>query len=201
MCVSIAAVGRRIMATEPPSPMPVRVVAIDGHGGAGKSTLAKRIAAALDGAPIVPTDDFASWDVPLDWWPRMLEQVLHPLANGNLARYQRFDWATGGLAEWITVPASSHVVVEGVSSNRLAFAPYLSFAIWVATPRDVRLAHGIARDGEEMRHRWEQWMAEEDRYVTDERPDDRADLVVAGTSTIERDHSRDVVVLRQGSAS
>jgi hypothetical protein len=44
-------------------------------------------------------------------------------------------------------------------------------------------------------------MAEEDRYVTDERPDHRADLVVAGASTIEHDRSRDVIVLRQGPTS
>jgi cytidylate kinase len=38
--------------------MPVRVTAIDGHGGAGKSTLADRIATALGDAPIVHNQSF-----------------------------------------------------------------------------------------------------------------------------------------------
>ena len=197
--VSITDIGRRIMTAAPPSSMSVRVVAIDGPGGAGKSTLAEHVASVFGGAPIVPTDDFASWDEPLEWWPRLLEQVLQPLADGSAACYQRYDWATRRLAEWITVPTSAYVVVEGVSSSRLAFAPYLSYAIWVETPRDVRLARGIARDGEGMRMYWEQWMAEEDRYVAEDRPDQRADLVVAGASKIEHDRSSDVIVLRQGS--
>ena len=37
----------------------VRLVAVDGYGGAGKSTFADRLAAALGGAAVVHTDDFA----------------------------------------------------------------------------------------------------------------------------------------------
>lgn len=50
-------------------PGPVRLVAVDGPGGAGKSTFADRLAAAAGGAPIIHTDDFASADNPIDWWP------------------------------------------------------------------------------------------------------------------------------------
>ena len=38
----------------------VRLVAVDGYGGAGKSTFAARLAAALGGAAVVHTDDFAT---------------------------------------------------------------------------------------------------------------------------------------------
>jgi len=61
-------------------PGPVRLVAIDGPGGAGKTTFAERFAAAADGAPIVHTDDFASADNPIDWWPRLLAEVIEPLS-------------------------------------------------------------------------------------------------------------------------
>jgi hypothetical protein len=60
-------------------------VAIDGRGGSGKSTLAARIS-ARGGAFIVHTDDFASWENPVDWWPRLVEQVLRPLAGGEIPR-------------------------------------------------------------------------------------------------------------------
>src|SRR4051812_18711178 len=73
------------------------LIAIDGRGGAGKSTLARKLALRLDGAAIVPTDDFAAWHDPLEWWPRMLVEVIEPLSNGRPARYQRREFSTGAL--------------------------------------------------------------------------------------------------------
>ena len=74
--------------------MTTKIVAIDGPGGAGKSTVAKRLAEELGGAPIVETDDFASWTDPLDWWPRLISDVLEPLARNEPSRYRRSNWAT-----------------------------------------------------------------------------------------------------------
>jgi uridine kinase len=197
--MSIERVAQQVASRPPARSMPVRVTAIDGHGGAGKSTLAARIATVLGDAPIVHTDDFASWEEPLDWWPRLLEQVLLPLAAGEPAAYQRYDWTRHELSEWIDVPCGSHVVIEGVSSSRLAFRPYLGFAIWVETPRDVCLARGLARDGDDMLGQWEQWIADEDRYVERDDPVGYADLIIAGTQTIDYDPDHEVIVLRQGS--
>ena len=59
---------------------PLRLVAVDGPGGAGKSTFAKELSEAAGAAPVVHTDDFAAADNPIDWWPRLLEQVIEPLA-------------------------------------------------------------------------------------------------------------------------
>ena len=163
--------------------MPTRIVAIDGCGGAGKSTLARQLATALDGAPIIPTDDFASWDNQFDWWPRLLEQVIAPLARGDLARYQRFDWKRRELAEWIQLPPKPDtVIIEGVTAIRREFDPYLAYRIWVDSPPAVRLRRGLERDGEAMRSQWDRWMAAEAAYVESHRPIDRADAVVAGTS-------------------
>ncbi|MBT7203398.1 MAG: hypothetical protein HN867_07910, partial [Deltaproteobacteria bacterium] len=63
--------------------MQSRIVAIDGCGGAGKSTLATKLAVLLDDCPVIHTDDFASWDHPLDWYPRMIAQVLEPLRHNH----------------------------------------------------------------------------------------------------------------------
>jgi ABC-type proline/glycine betaine transport system ATPase subunit len=51
------------------------IVAVDGFSGAGKSTLAGRLS-QLVGATIVHTDDFAAWDNPLDWWPRLVRSFV-----------------------------------------------------------------------------------------------------------------------------
>jgi uridine kinase len=163
-------------------PGEVRLVAVDGCGGAGKSTLAARLAADLDGAPVLHTDDFASWDHPLDWWPRMLAEAIGPLAEGRPARFVRHDWGNPPAGEQVTVHPAPIVLVEGVSSSRVEWAHLLSFAIWVETPRAIRLRRGLDRDGEAALPQWEKWMAEEDGYVARDRPDARADIVVDGTS-------------------
>ncbi|MFC4338142.1 uridine kinase family protein [Salininema proteolyticum] len=161
--------------------MSTRVVAIDGPGGSGKSTFADLLADRLD-ASIVHTDDFASWDVPLDWYPRLRDEVLVPLSENRSARFRPFDWELGALRDVpIVVEPAEFVIVEGVSSSREAFRPYLSFSVWVETPREVRLRRGLDRDGEEAADFWASWMAEEDVYVRREDPAGKADMVVDGT--------------------
>ena len=46
---------------------PLRLVAIDGPGGAGKSTFARKLSEAAGGAPVFHTDDFAAADNPINW--------------------------------------------------------------------------------------------------------------------------------------
>jgi uridine kinase len=164
--------------------MPTKIVAVDGPGGAGKSTLAARLAEALGGAQIVSTDDFASWSNPLDWWPRLIEEVLEPLARDERSRYRRSRWQSDQPEEWKEVAPAEFVILEGVSASRAAFQPYVTYSIWVETPREVRLQRGLARDGEAARGRWEKWMAEEDAYVARERPRERADAVVRGDEVL-----------------
>jgi uridine kinase len=163
-------------------PGPVRLVAIDGPGGAGKSTFAARLAEAAGGAPVIPTDDFASWDDPLNWWPRMSSQVVQPLARGEAARYQRYDWPTGELAEWITVEPAPIVIIEGVSSGRAEWSEHLAFLVWIETPEATRLARGLERDGDEALGEWQSWMATEDAHYRRDPTRERADLVIDGTT-------------------
>jgi uridine kinase len=184
MSLTVAQIAALAAATVPPADMSTRVVAVDGLGGAGKTTLSRRLARALGDAPIVKTDDFASWDNPLDWWPRLLEQVLEPLSVNQPARYQRYDWDERRLAEWHDVAPGGLLVLEGVSASRVAFRPYLSYRIWVETPEDERLRRGLARDGEATTELWRDWMSAEYRYVQREHPGEAADLVVSGTEEL-----------------
>lgn len=161
-----------------PSHVATRIIAVDGLGGAGKTTLAERLAAEL-GAPVVHTDDFAGWDDPVDWSPALVEQVLEPLAAGRPARFTPTSWGGPPRAEIVVEPAP-FVVLEGVTASREAFRPYLAFSVWVEAPRGLRLERGLARGGQDTLERWEQWMAAEDAYVARERPAEHADRVVPG---------------------
>jgi uridine kinase len=184
--VTVQAVLQSVRSASPASDMSTVVVALDGYGGAGKSTLAELLRTLLSAegrrVDLVHTDDFASADNPLNWWPRLIDQVLQPLRDGVAARYQRHDWDLGQLAEWHLVEPGGLILLEGVSASRNAFRPYLSLSIWIETPADERLRRGLERDGEQARDQWRRWMADEVAWGSAERPWDRADLIVPGVS-------------------
>ena len=169
-------------------------MAIDGPGGAGKSTFASLLSSELGGAPIVHTDDFASASDPIDWWPRLRDQVIEPLDAGRRARYQRSDWSTNSLAEWVDLDPAPVVIVEGVTAARKEWRHHLQFIIWVETPQAERLRRGLARDGDDAVEDWEAWGAAEDRHYGADPTRQHADVVVDGT--IPADH-RSFTALRR----
>ena len=173
-------VGDGVRARRPPDGMQTRVIAVDGLGGAGKSSFAVHLSSSLSGAEIAHTDDFASWDNPVDWWPELIERLLVPLSRNRVARFERSQWG-GDDRGWAEVRPAGFVILEGVTSSRTAFRPFLTYSIWIETPsRAATAAAGSERDGDEARAQWESWMAEEERYAATERPDENADLVVRG---------------------
>ena len=164
----------------------VRVIGVDGPAGAGKSTLARRLAEASDAA-VIEIDDFISWDDPTGehWWPRFEEQVLQPLRRGDDPRFQQRDWINdwrgNSLGGWKTVEWRPLVVIEGVTCSRRAAAGLLAYAIWVEAPDDVRLSRGLARDhalAEDVAALWRVWMVEERRFFEADGTRERADLIV-----------------------
>jgi uridine kinase len=179
-----------------PSCGSVRLVAVDGPGGAGKSTFAARLAAALAGATVVHTDDFAGWDNEFDWYPRLLSQVIEPLSRGIRGHFQRYDWVARELAEWHHVPVAPVVVIEGVGSARREFAAFLASAVWIQTPAPQRLARGLERDGTDMLSFWQQWIAGENDHFAADRTLERVDLVVDGNPTLPHDPDVEFVRLR-----
>ncbi len=156
-------------------------VGVDGRGGAGKSTLAARLARATPGAAVVAVDDFsgprvAAWD-----WDRFARQVRDPLLAGQTAHYQRWDWDRDEGAEWHDIRPGVLVVVEGVSATRAEAGVPWELTIWVDAPRHVRLERALRRDGAAMLAQWtEVWMPSEEAYIAAQAPDQRADLVVPG---------------------
>lgn len=177
--VQVGAISEAIRTSPRRSELATRVIAIDGCGGAGKSSLAEALGSVLS-APVIATDDFASWKSPLGWAPRFVAEVLEPLARGEPICYRRYDWTARRLSERVQVPPSPMLIIEGVGSNRLDFVAYIDFSIWVETERLERFRRGIERDGEAMAAQWSEWMAAEDTYVLREEPNKRADLVVSG---------------------
>ena len=177
---------------------PVRLVGIDGCGGAGKTTFAQRLsAAANDEWPVIHAADFATHDAPIEWWPRMLAQVIEPLLRNERATFRPYDWVQREPGELTTIAPADVVVIEGVGAIRKAWRDRMVKRIWVDTDPDLRLRRGLERDGEELADFWRDWRVAEDRYVADEHPEQHADLVVAGDPSEPHDPEREFVVLSE----
>lgn len=149
----------------------VRVLAIDGPAGAGKTTFAAAVDEALRArgvdTAVVPTDHFATWDEPVSWWPRLIDGVLNPLAAGQPGRYRAVDWSSGQPrpGRSVAVPVPRVLLLEGVSSGRRSVRPGLSLLCWMAGPPEpTRLCRAVGRDGEAERAHLREWQRFERRW-------------------------------------
>ena len=106
--------------------------------------------------------------------------MLVPLSRSEPARFERSQWGGETAGELVVVEPAEFMILEGVTASREAFAPYVTYAIWVEATAELRLRRGLDRDGPAALEQWHAWMAEEERYRSRERPDDRADLVIQG---------------------
>ncbi|MFD5797154.1 uridine kinase [Streptomyces diastatochromogenes] len=165
----------------PPSVGPVRLIAVDGHAGSGKSTFAGRLAAALGGAPVLHLDDIASHEQLFDWTDRLLAQVIGPLSRGENAHYTPYDWRARAFGPPLPLPAAPVVVIEGVGAGRRALRPYLARLLWMELPREESWARGRLRDGDEQREFWAGWVEAEHAHFAADPSRPHADLLVRQT--------------------
>ena len=170
---------------------PFLLMGIGGHGGAGKSTLARAVAragaeAGAENGPvvqIVATDSF--WSGTQFDLSRLRHQVLDELLAGVRASYEQWDWSAAQMAGTRIIEPTGVVIVEGVCALHQMFRDDLDVRIWVDAPYDDRLARAVARDGEHKRSTWtDVWMPSEDNYVDRDKPQACAHLIVDGTKPL-----------------
>jgi hypothetical protein len=170
------------------------VVALDGRGGAGKSTLARRLHAAAPASAVVHTDDIAWHHSFFDWQAVLADCVLAPVHDGQPVSYRPRAWQERGRPGAIEVPSGlDWLFVEGTAAGRQELSHLVDAVVWVqsdgpeakrrALERDV--ADGDAPDPVQAEAFWDEWMAEELPFFARDRPWDRACCFVAGTHVLD----------------
>ncbi|MEU4175445.1 hypothetical protein [Streptomyces sp. NPDC026589] len=162
----------------PPSCGPVRLVAVDGHAGSGKSTFAARLAAALGGAPVLHLDDLATHEELFGWAGRLREQVILPLSRGESARYAPYDWTERRFGPARTLEPAPVVLVEGVGAGRRRVRPWLAALCWMELDREVSWERGRRRDGTGLTAFWDGWTLAEARHFAEDPSRPYADTLV-----------------------
>jgi uridine kinase len=180
-----AAVAERVLAS-PATLGAGRLVCVDGPSGSGKTTLAAAVVRHLGGAArvrVLHMDDvYDGWAGLAAGMATVATSVVAPLADGRAGHYRRYDWHRGVFAEEHVVEPCDVLVVEGVGAGQASYAAGTTCLVWVEAPSAVRLARGLARDGDAAREALTAWRALEQEMFARERTRRRADLVVDGLS-------------------
>lgn len=180
-----------------------KVLAIDGGGGAGKTTFARHLARELEGAEIIAIDDFFKGPMeiltepaqltinPIFDWERFAAQVINPLREGRQIFYQKYNWDAHSFDETFhTVPTEVVVIIEGAYSTQDRFREVYDRTFWIESDELHRLERILSRDGLQQRSLWEEKLLPAERsYRDSQAPSTRVDMVIDGLrSTYENGH-------------
>lgn len=158
------------------------VVVIDGRSGAGKSSLAARLARAW---PLRTPVQLLALDSVYPGWEGLArgaeiarEDVLVPHGRGLIGTWRRWDWDVGEQAEAHAVDPALGLILEGCGALTRASVRLADVTVWVDGPPDSRRLRALARDGEAFRPYWDMWAAQEEAHIAGEQPHELADMVV-----------------------
>ncbi len=169
------------------------IIAIDGFGAAGKTTLAEALSAELENCPVTCLDDFCYPPSGRqgEWWgdnvegygvdvQRCRDQVLLPASRAQAFRYQRLDWNDFSL-QWTSPiePTAQFLIVEGTHSLRKELRDFYKVKVWLDSPSDSQLERIATRDGEHMLQHWiNEFLPAAQRYQRDHDPRSCADIIL-----------------------
>ena len=164
------------------------IIAVDGRGGSGKTTLTTALTAAVPGAQAFHLDDLI-WNEPLYDWDQLYVDTLTQLRRAGSLDLVPDKWREHGREGSIRIPAGSPLVlVEGTGAGLAAVRSLIDAHVWVQTGDDVAerrgikrdIAEGVNGDAEESVRFWHWWMAGERLFFAKDRPWRRADVIVSG---------------------
>jgi hypothetical protein len=175
------------------------VLAVDGRSSSGKTTLAARLADAVAGSVVVHTDDVAWQHSRFGWADLLNEGILIPVSRGQPVMFRPPRWDEHQRESAILVPAGcTLLIIEGVGAARRESAHLTDAAIWVQSDEREIERRSRARVGKPGNAptvgAWQAWMAEEMPFVADQRPWERANIVICGTPEIPLDPGTQLAV-------
>jgi uridine kinase len=160
------------------------IIAIDGPAGAGKTTLANRIASSFSGSSLqVHMDElYEGWENALS--PKLtrtlVNQILLPVSQGKNFGFRKYDWFNSRFGETQTFQVPDLLIIEGVGSGQRAAGQYLNELIWIDIESELGLQRVLARDGEYLKVEMMMWQIREQEHFATENTRDRATIRLDG---------------------
>lgn len=155
---------------------PRPVVLVDGGSGAGKTSLATRLAPAL-GAQLVSLDDiYPGWDGLEAGSAAVARDVLRSRDPG----WRGWDWTSGREGGWHPVDPDRPLVVEGCGALSGVARARATLGVWAELDVAERKRRALARDGDAYVPHWDRWARQEAAFWARERPWEHADVIWQG---------------------
>ena len=172
-----------------------QLCAIDGPGGSGKSSLARKISEHYPNIKVVSMDSFflpeknhrvaviaKNYDL-----TRLEHEVLAPARLGDPISYRSFDRETGTIsANKIQIPAGVPIVVEGIYSLEVKLREYYDFSIFVDADRETLIRRAVSAVSIEVPTWVEKWLPAEEIYLESQAPKEFASIQLDGTLEFPR---------------
>lgn len=150
------------------------IIAIDGRCGAGKSTLAARLA-ELCGGNVFHMDDFflrpeqrrperfaePGGNVDRE---RFAAEVLAPLENGSRFSYRPFVCRNMALGDTVEVEPKTVSFIEGAYSMHPELAGAYDLTVFLSVSPELQHERIMRRNGERSRDFFERWIPFEEKY-------------------------------------
>lgn len=175
------------------------ILAIDGRGGAGKSSLARNLTSRLPHSAHIEHDWFhlprekVTEDRRFDH-ARLIAEVISPFRSGNsVLTCYRYNWGfLAGVPDGfhdtpVTIEDTQVLILEGCETLHAELFSHFDITIWLDTAAEVSLARGIKRDIEEykldpntVRQSWKEWSEWEHQALARDDRRKRAGFLLQG---------------------
>ena len=159
------------------------LIGVDGFSGAGKTSLALELAAVLRAHRSVAVfhleDVYPGWDGLREGMEYYRREVLAPLALGQEASWQAWDWEAGCYDQRRRTEPAEIVILEGVGAGHRAARALLDAVVWVQAPQELRKERALARDGETYAPHWDRWAAQEAAWAAADPVADEAEVLLS----------------------
>ena len=170
LTAAVERVSAAIVAVQASNP----VVVIDGRSGAGKSSLAARLARAWPlrtPAQLLALDSvYPGWDGLAQGSLIVHENVLIPHGRDVIGIWRRWDWEQQQEAEAHAVSPALGLIVEGCGALTPATAALADVTVWVDGPAQTRRQRAFDRDGAGFRAHWDMWAEQELAHMVEHEP-------------------------------
>ena len=156
---------------------PRGLMVIDGRSGAGKTTVARRIAEAA-GARLVSLDEFYPGWSGLAYATGEAARIAADHAAGRAGSYHRWDWERGSwIPHAVAVDPRVPLVIEGCGALSPESAQNATITAWIDGDAELRKKLALTRDGDYFAPYWDMWAEQEREHLARNDPQALANLI------------------------
>lgn len=159
------------------------LVAVDGRGGAGKSTLVAFLKEQNPTLTVLALDDIVHPLFDRRQFKVFAKQVLEPLTKKQKGKYQKFDWVLQKHTDWREVMPQGVILIDGLGSLDQILSDYYDLTIWVDCDKDIAFQRGWERDKHiyhvNTMNEWvKEWIPKQEAYILKQNPQEKAAIII-----------------------